>query len=319
MQFGDYRIEIVPDTEFRLDGGAMFGIVPRVLWERRCPPDEKNRIRLNANCLFIDTGSEKILVETGMGEKWSAKEASMYGITRERPFAESLFQITGCGPDDITIVVNTHLHFDHAGGNTIVAGASDKLQFVGNSQATPGRSDEESVENNGSDLPGSPHHSSPVIHHSVSPQFPNARYFVSEDELRRAQDPIERDRASYLKENWEPVIESGQLETKPSDYEVVEGLMMTTVRGHSATMQTLRLDRGGKTLYGFADLIPTTAHLPLPWIMGYDLYPVETLEAKRSLLKQAIDEERICLFYHDPDRPLCEVIEGEKGAEARAI
>ncbi|MGH9819700.1 MAG: MBL fold metallo-hydrolase, partial [Pyrinomonadaceae bacterium] len=120
MKMGDYRIEVIPDTEFRLDGGAMFGVVPRVLWERVCPPDELNRIRLNMNCLFIETPDEKILIETGIGEKWSEKEIRMYGIFRERSFARSLFEIAGCRPDDITIVVNTHLHFDHAGGNTIL-------------------------------------------------------------------------------------------------------------------------------------------------------------------------------------------------------
>src|SRR5215471_380462 len=139
MQFGDYRVEVIPDTEFRLDGGAMFGVVPRVLWERVCQPDEMNRVRLNMNCVFIETPVEKILIETGIGEKWSEKETRMYGIFRKRPFAESLFAITGVRAEDITIVVNTHLHFDHAGGNTI-----------------------------GID---------------PSPQFPNARYFVSRSEF----------------------------------------------------------------------------------------------------------------------------------------
>ncbi|MGH9959372.1 MAG: MBL fold metallo-hydrolase, partial [Pyrinomonadaceae bacterium] len=118
MQFGDYRIEIVADTEFRLDGGAMFGVVPRNLWSRVCPPDDQNRIRMNMNCLFIDTGSERILIETGIGEKWSAKQAAMYGIDRSRPLSDSLRSIAGVGPEEITIVINTHLHFDHAGGNT---------------------------------------------------------------------------------------------------------------------------------------------------------------------------------------------------------
>src|SRR5205085_1130966 len=159
MILGDYRIEIIPDCEFKLDGGAMFGVVPRVLWERVCPPDESNRIKLTCNCLFIDTGKEKILIETGMGEKWSAKETSIYGITREKPFAQSLFEITGCNPKDITIVVNTHLHFDHAGGNTVsvppaVAGGLTQTTF--------------------------------------KPQFPNAKYFVSKSELNGAENPHER-------------------------------------------------------------------------------------------------------------------------------
>lgn len=275
MQFGDYRVEIVPDTEFRLDGGAMFGVVPRVLWERVCPPDELNRILQNMNCVFIDTGKERILIETGIGEKWSEKETQMYGIFRERPFAETLFEKTGYKPDDITIVVNTHLHFDHAGGNTINSG-------------------ELSVDSGEFETPSSP-----------VPQFPNARYLVSARELDHAGNPHERDRASYFPDNWRPMQVTGQLELMPDDYEVVLGLQMQTIRGHSETMQTWRLDRGGKTMYGFADLIPTRHHLPLPWIMGYDLYPTETLAFKKEILPQAVDAEWLCLFYHDTEHPVC--------------
>ncbi len=272
MFFGDYRVEIIPDTEFSLDGGAMFGVVPRVLWEKKCPPDELNRIRMNMNCLFIETPDEKILVETGIGEKWSEKEIQIYGIFRNKPLAQTLFEKTGYKPEDISIVVNTHLHFDHAGGNTI-------------------------LDENG----------------NAVPQFPNARYFVSESEFIHAENPHERDRASYLPDNWRPLEKSGQLELKPDNYEVIEGLTLQTIRGHSETMQTVKLDRGGKIIYGFADLVPMTAHLPLPWIAGFDLFPTETLEAKRSLLKKAADEEWICLFYHDPETPLAclEEIDGK--------
>jgi glyoxylase-like metal-dependent hydrolase (beta-lactamase superfamily II) len=272
MEFGDYRIEVIPDTEFRLDGGAMFGVVPRVLWERVCPPDEFNRVRLNMNCLFVETPTEKILIETGIGEKWTEKETRMYGIFRGKPFAQSLFEITGYRPEDITIVVNTHLHFDHAGGNTTGEQAS-RLPEAG----------------------------------SVVPQFPNARYFVSESEFEHAENPHERDRASYLPDNWRPLEETGQLELKPDSYEVVEGLRMELVPGHSRTMQTIRHDRGGRTLYGFADLIPTRHHLALPWIMGYDLYPTETLEFKKRILPQAALEDWSCLFYHDYEQPLCRI------------
>jgi glyoxylase-like metal-dependent hydrolase (beta-lactamase superfamily II) len=268
MLFGDYRVEVVPDTEFGLDGGAMFGVVPRVLWSRSSPPDELNRIRMNMNCLFVDTGRERILIETGIGDKWSPRQASMYAIARRRSLAESLFEITGCPAEEITLVVNTHLHFDHAGGNT-------KLDSSGEPVAT----------------------------------FPNARYFVSRAEFEHAEAPTERDRASYMPENWRPLVASGQLELKESRYEVVPGLVMETVPGHSRTMQCARLDRGGKTLFSFADLVPTRAHVPLPWIMGYDLYPVETLEAKRRLLPQAARENWLCFFYHDPDRPFGKLVE----------
>ncbi len=272
MDFGGYRVEIVPDTEFRLDGGAMFGVVPRVLWERVCPPDELNRIRMNMNCVFIDTGKEKVLIETGIGEKWSDKETNMYGIFRERPFAETLLERSGCTPDDVTIVVNTHLHFDHAGGNT-----------VSRDSGTAG-------------------------HRNTVPQFKNARYLVSESEFNAAEHPHERDRASYLPENWRPLRESKQLQLMPDNYEVVPGLKMETHMGHSQTMQTWRLDRGGRTMYGFADLIPTRHHVALPWIMGYDLYPTETLQFKKDILPQAVKKKWMCLFYHEYEDPLCELI-----------
>jgi glyoxylase-like metal-dependent hydrolase (beta-lactamase superfamily II) len=277
MRFGDYRVEIIADAEFRLDGGAMFGVVPRSLWSRVCPPDEHNRIRLNTNCLFVETERERILIETGIGDKWSEKQTAIYGIARERPLSESLRAVTGLGPEQVTIVVNTHLHFDHAGGNTTLDGESNE----------------------------------PV------PAFPNARYFVSRAELEHAAAPHERDRASYMPENWLPVMKSGQLELKEPDYEVVPGLSMETVAGHSRTMQCFRLERGGRTLYGFADLVPMRAHVPLAWIMGYDLYPVETLEAKRRLLPQAAREGWLCLFYHDPDAPLCRLT--QEDATLRAL
>ena len=268
MFIGDYHIKIVPDVEFWLDGGAMFGVVPRVLWERVSPPDALNRIRLNANCLFIETLIEKILIETGMGDKWATRQREMYGIKRTRSLSESLKEIAGVGPEEITIVVNTHLHFDHAGGNT--------------------RFGEEG---------------------RIIPTFPNARYLVSRSEFEQAENPHERHRASYLSENWQPLVQSGQLELKEDDYEVVPGLRMETIAGHSRTMQCVRLEREGKTLFGFADLVPTRAHIPFAWMMGYDLYPVETLEAKKRLLPQAAREDWICWFYHDADEPLSRLIE----------
>lgn len=296
MEFGDYRVEIVPDTEFRLDGGAMFGVVPRVVWEQDCPPDDKNRIRLNMNCLFIDTGKEKVLIETGIGEKWSGKETKIYGIFREQSFAETLFQRTGCNPEDISIVINTHLHFDHAGGNTINSG---QLSMIGGQSESPELGGDQFAER------------------TATPQFPNARYLVSTREREHAENPHERDRASYLPENWRPMIETGQLEPMPDNYEPIPGLKLQTIRGHSETMQTWRLDRGGNTLYGFADLIPTRLHLPLPWIMGYDLYPTETLAFKKEILPKAVEEGWICLFYHDFEHPLC--LLGKKGGRISSI
>ena len=254
MQFGDYRVEVVP----------------RSLWSRVAPPDEENRVLLNMNCLYVEAAGERVLVETGIGDKWTERQAATYAISREASLGERLRAVAGCAPEEVTVVVNTHLHFDHAGGNTALDAGGRAV-----------------------------------------PAFPNARYFVSRSEFEHAEAPHERDRASYLKENWQPLAESGQLELKPDAYEVVPGLTLETVPGHSRTMQCVRLERSGRTLYGFADLVPTRAHVPLAWIMGYDLYPVETLEAKRRLLPRAAREGWLCLFYHDAEAPLARLVEDE--------
>jgi glyoxylase-like metal-dependent hydrolase (beta-lactamase superfamily II) len=182
------------------------------------------------------------------------------------------------GPDEITIVVNTHLHFDHAGGNT-------RVDEVGN----------------------------------TVPAFPSARYFVSREEYEHAEGPSERDRASYLPENWRPLRESGQLELKEPEYEIVPGVSMETHAGHNRSMQCVRIEQAGQTLFGFADLVPTRAHVPFAWIMGYDLYPVETLEEKKRLLPQAARENRLCLFYHDPDAALGRIVADDGKLRAVAV
>ena len=206
----------------------------------------------------------------------AVRQAMMFGIDRRQSLEESLQTIAGVNANEISIVINTHLHFDHAGGNT-------KL-----------------------DQSGTP-----------APSFPNARHFISRAEYEHAEAPSERDRASYLADNWQPLKASGQMELKDANYEVMPGLRMETYAGHNRSMQCWRLDRGGQTLFGFADLVPTRAHVPFAWIMGYDLYPVETLEAKKRLLPQAAREGWVCLFYHDPDQPLCHLI--ERDGKLRAV
>jgi len=178
--------------------------------------------------------------------------------------------VAGVGSESITIVINTHLHFDHAGGNTIL------------------------------DESG-----------KASPAFPNARYFVSSAEYEHAEAPSERDRASYVPDNWRPLKDSGQLELKEAAYEVVPGLRMETHGGHNRSMQCARLEQGSQTLFGFADLVPMRAHVPFAWIMGFDLYPVETLEAKKKLIPQAARENWTCLFYHDPEQPFGRITEND--------
>lgn len=254
----------------------MFGVVPRVLWEKVAPPDERNRIRMNMNCLFVESATERIIIETGIGDKWSPKLTNIYAIRRQHSLRESVHRITGYKPEQITIVVNTHLHFDHAGGNTTLNVAGE-----------------------------------------VVPTFPNARYYIARGEYEHAESPTERDQASYVPDDWRALKQTGQLVLQPAYYEVVPGLRMETVPGHSRTMQCVRLVQGGKTLFGFADLAPTRNHISYPWIMGYDLYPLETLEAKKRLLPQAARENWLCLFYHDPDAPLCKLI--EENGRLRAV
>ncbi|MEO6589244.1 MAG: MBL fold metallo-hydrolase [Pyrinomonadaceae bacterium] len=268
MQFGDLRIEIVPDTQIRLDGGAMFGVVPKVFWEKVCPPDDLNRVALATNCLYVETNNEKILIETGAGDKLTEKQLQIYGVRRKKNLSEKLFEITGTTAEEISIVVNTHLHFDHCGGNTKFNGAGE-----------------------------------------IVPTFPNARYFVSERELNHAETPNDRDRATYNRDNWEILRATGQLELKPPVYEVVKGFTMSEVRGHNDAMQTVKIESGGETFFSFSDLIPMTAHLPIPWIMAYDLFPLETLANKKKLLPQAVEENWLCWFYHDPQKPLCRLTE----------
>jgi glyoxylase-like metal-dependent hydrolase (beta-lactamase superfamily II) len=181
-----------------------------------------------------------------------------------------LQQKTGSRPEDINIVINTHLHFDHAGGNTAANSSNE-----------------------------------------VVPAFPNARYLISAAEVKHAEEPSERDRASYLPDNWLPLRKTGQLEETEPNCQVVPGLTLETHPGHNRSMQCWRLDRGGQTVFGFADLIPLRAHVSLPWIMGYDLYPVETLESKKRLLPRAVHEGWIGLLYHDPDAALFRFVEEE--------
>jgi glyoxylase-like metal-dependent hydrolase (beta-lactamase superfamily II) len=307
MILGDYRVEIISDTEFHLDGGAMFGVVPRVLWERVSPPDDLNRVTLTCNCLFIDTGIKKILVETGMGEKWSSREIEMYGIRRKRPFIDSLRAIADCGPDDIDMVINTHLHFDHAGGNTISTGAHASRVPTAETARRTGKSSDVDDDGRAGDAP------------AFQSQFSNARYMVSKSEFEAAENPHERDRASYLSENWQPLVDSQQLDLMPDSYEPVEGFRVEQVRGHSETMQTIKLTRGGETLFGFFDMIPTRHHLSPAWIMSYDLFPTETLAFKKLILPQALEENWICHLYHDPEMPLARLVEVDGKIRAVSI
>ena len=260
MRLGDLEFTIVSDGGFRLDGGAMFGVVPKPLWEKRIAPDERNRIQLCMNCVLVRTGGITILVETGAGDKLDAKRRDIYAIG-EGPRLLDRLAAHGVKPDHVDIVINTHLHFDHCGWNT---------------RMVDGR---------------------------AVPTFPNARYVVQLGELEHAKRPNERDQASYMSENFLPIEAAGQWLLLEGDREIVPGVEVIRVPGHNADMQCVRLSGGGKTAFCFVDLVPTSAHVPFPWIMGYDLYPMQTLENKKRWIPEIARTEALAIFTHDANVP----------------
>ena len=260
MRFGDLEFTIVSDGGFRLDGGAMFGVVPKPLWEKRIRGDERNRIQLGMNCVLVRTAGKTVLIETGAGDKMDAKLRDIYAID-EGPRLLDQLAAHGVTPDRVDIVVNTHLHFDHCGWNTRIA----------NGRAIP--------------------------------TFPNAKYFVQRGELEHAKGPNERDRASYMPDNFVPVEAAGQFTLLDGDSEIAPGIELIRVPGHNADMQCVRLSGGGKAAFCFVDLVPTTAHISFPWIMGYDLYPMQTLENKKRWIPEVSRTEAMAIFAHDFNVP----------------
>jgi glyoxylase-like metal-dependent hydrolase (beta-lactamase superfamily II) len=264
IELGDARVHVLSDGRFALDGGAMFGVVPRVLWERNLAADERNRVTLGLNVVLVETAGRRVLVDTGMGERWSEKERALYRLDRSTTLLGGL-AARGLGPEDIDVVVNTHLHFDHAGGNTREEG---------------GR---------------------------LLPTFPRARYVVQMGEWEDATHPHERNHASYREGDFVPLAEARRLETVQGELEVAPGVRVVPVGGHTAYHQMVVVEGGGETLVVPTDILPTTSHLPLPWLMSYDLFPVGTLEAKRRLLAQAAERQWRIVFYHDPTTPVATI------------
>jgi glyoxylase-like metal-dependent hydrolase (beta-lactamase superfamily II) len=265
MRFGDLELTPLLDRHFRLDGGAMFGVVPKPLWQKRAPADERNRIAMAMRPLLVrapSTGSgqgEKLmLIDAGAGDKMDPKLQEIYGFEPGESLDASL-AAAGVRPEDIAIVLATHLHFDHAGGFT----AKD----------ASGR---------------------------VVPRFPNARYVINRGEWEDATHPHERNRASYFDENYVPLLEAGVADFTDGDVEVMPGVRVRRTGGHTRWHQIVYLESAGRTAVFAADLMPTAAHVDVPWIMAYDLYPMDTLEFKRAFVQEAIDREYVIFFEHDP-------------------
>ena len=264
---GGWTIHAIQAGGQKLDGGAMFGVVPKPLWERRIPADERNRIQLGMRCLLVEHPDELVLIDTGAGNKESEKFHEIYGVenrstTGRATMLEDGLAELGFTPNDVTLVIDSHLHFDHAGGNTY--------------RDAEGR---------------------------VRLSFRNARYVVQGGEHRYALHTNERTAASYFPHNFEPVREAGRFDLVEGEREIVRGIRVIPTPGHTPHHQGILLESDGEKAFYLADLCPTSAHLPLPWIMGYDVEPLVTLETKRRVLKRAKEEEWLVVFEHDATVP----------------
>ncbi len=275
FRVGSLRCHLLHAGLQRLDGGAMFGVVPKPLWEKRIAPDARNRIPLAMRPLLVEHPDGLVLVDTGLGDKEDAKFHEIYGVENAGDPGptrlEDALRSLGHAPADVRWVINTHLHFDHAGGNTLRDGAD-----------------------------------------GVRLGFPNATYVVQRNELEYARHTNERTRASYLPHNFEPVDAAGRWRLLDGDGEALPGISVRLTPGHVPWHQSILVRDGGETLCFLGDVIPTSQHLPLPWIMGYDVEPLRTLESKRALLAEAGREGWLLAFEHDPEVGLARA-GGERG------
>jgi glyoxylase-like metal-dependent hydrolase (beta-lactamase superfamily II) len=260
MQLGEFDLTPLLDGRFRLDGGAMFGVVPKPLWSRRAPADDRNRISLGMRPLLVRReGAPVMIIDAGVGAKMDPKSVDIYAIDRATNLESSL-RDAGLAPSDVRVVLASHLHFDHAGGFTAFAESG-----------------------------------------TIVPAFPNARYVINRGEWEDATHPHERNRASYFAENFVPLRDAGVVDFSEDDATIADGVRVRRTGGHTRFHQIVYIESEGRTAVFAADLMPTRAHVDAPWIMGYDLYPMETLEFKRAFVREAIDREYLIFFEHDPE------------------
>lgn len=267
VSIGDFELTALSDGTYYLDGGAFFGVVPKVLWSKRLPSDEKNRVPTGLNSVLVRGAGKNILIETGVGNKLPEKMVQIYG--QPAKLIEALNGI-GVSPEDVDIVINSHLHFDHCGWNTSRSGGK------------------------------------------IVPTFPKAKYYAQEGEWKHAHEG-QRDTVSYLHENYDPLVESGRMQLLRGNQEIVPGVSVEVFPGHTRDMQAITIRSGGKTACYISDLIPTSVHVEVNWVMGFDLYPIETIESRKRYYSRAIPENWLTMFTHDPYVPWGYLRKDERG------
>lgn len=268
VTLGNFELTAVSDGIYHLDGGNFFGVIPKTLWEKKVKADENNLVPSGLNSVVVRTGDKTVLIETGIGNKLPERMRKIYG--QPAKLLDNL-NAAGFAPEDIDIVINSHLHFDHCGWNTVVRGST------------------------------------------VVPTFPRAKYYAQAGEVEHGHRQLERDAISYISDNYDPLIKSGQMTLLEGNAEIVPGISVKVFPGHTRHMQAILVQNGGKTACYISDLIPTSAHLDLTWVMAFDLFPLDTIESRKRYYEKAIPERWLTMYTHDPNMPWSYVERDGKG------
>jgi glyoxylase-like metal-dependent hydrolase (beta-lactamase superfamily II) len=269
VQIGDFDLTVLTDGFFFMDGGAMFGVVPKPLWSKRTPADEQNRVLVGTNTVVVRDGKHTVVIETGLGNKLSSKLRNIYGAQEQ---LMKSFDAAGILPEEVNVVINSHLHFDHCGWNT-----------------------------------------TKLANGEIVPTFPNARYFAHRGEVEHGSRQYERDAISYIAANYEPLIESGQMVLLTKPQAIIPGISVDIYPGHTSQLMAINIDSGGQRACYISDLVPTSAHLDVTWVMGYDLDPLTCIEQRKRFYSRAIPENWLVLFTHDHHTPFGYVKTGDTG------
>lgn len=277
MKIGKYELKVIETGHFKLDGGAMFGIIPKPLWQLSNPADELNRVTLSARCLLLISDSKKILIDTGLGGYWNEKFKRIYNVNQNENSLSVSLNKNNITHEQITDVILTHLHFDHTGGSTRELGSK------------------------------------------WEPTFPNAKYHVQKKHYDWALNPSDRDRGSFVNNRFVPLAEEGVLNLLDNQLQFDDEIEFILINGHTFYQQMVKISDASRTLVYCGDLLPFSSHIPIPYVMGYDLQPLETVKEKKELYSKAVENNWILFFEHDPEIIAATVMKTEKGFSAKEI